>query len=68
VSPQARIFLLDDDDLVVAMMERVLRGEGYQVEGRGDPAGAVEAIRAFGPDLVLLDVKLPTCSPSSRSG
>jgi len=58
----ARIFLLDDDDLVVAMLVRVLRGEGYEVQGRTDAAGAVEAIRAFAPDLVLLDVKLPGAS------
>jgi DNA-binding NtrC family response regulator len=59
VTSPARIFLLDDDDLVVAMLVRVLRGEGYELQGRTDPGGAVEAIRAFAPDLVLLDVKLP---------
>ena len=58
----ARIFLLDDDDLVVTMLVRALRGEGHEVRGASDPAGAVEAMRAFGPDLVLLDVKLPGVS------
>jgi DNA-binding NtrC family response regulator len=59
MSPQARIFLLDDDDLVVAALSRALRDEGYQVEALTDPAGAVEAMRAFAPDLILLDLKLP---------
>ena len=59
MSAPGRIFLLDDDDLVVAMLSRALRGEGYEVQGRSDPAGAIEAIRRFAPDLVLLDVKLP---------
>jgi DNA-binding NtrC family response regulator len=58
----ARIFLLDDDDLVVAMLARALRSEGYEVQGRTEAAGAVDAIRAFAPDLVLLDVKLPGTS------
>jgi DNA-binding NtrC family response regulator len=62
MSPSARIFLLDDDDLIVAMLTRALRGEGHTVQGRSDPAGAVDAIRAFAPDLVLLDVKLPGTS------
>jgi DNA-binding NtrC family response regulator len=62
LSAPSRIFILDDDELVVAMLSRALRGEGYQVEGRCDPAGAAEAIRAFAPDLVLLDLKLPGTS------
>jgi len=59
MSARARIALLDDDDLVVAMLTRALRSEGYEVQGRTDPAGAIDAIRAFAPDLVMLDVKLP---------
>ncbi|MFT3912865.1 MAG: sigma-54 dependent transcriptional regulator [Anaeromyxobacteraceae bacterium] len=62
IGAHARIFLLDDDELVVAMLTRALRGEGYVVEGRTDPARAIEAIDAFGPDLVLLDVRLPGVS------
>jgi two-component system, NtrC family, response regulator AtoC len=62
MSPRARIFLLDDDDLVVSMLARMLKGEGYEVEARTDPAGAVDRIRAFSPDVVLLDLKLPGTS------
>ncbi|HYG66803.1 MAG TPA: response regulator, partial [Anaeromyxobacteraceae bacterium] len=64
MSPRTRprIFLLDDDDLIVALLSRTLRGEGYDVEGRTDPEGAVEAIRAFAPDLAILDLKLPGTS------
>ncbi|MFT3914990.1 MAG: sigma-54 dependent transcriptional regulator [Anaeromyxobacteraceae bacterium] len=59
MSVRARIFLLDDDELVVTMLARALRGEGYEVLARTDPAGAVEELRTFAPDLVLLDLKLP---------
>jgi len=59
VAAQARIFILDDDELVVAMLVRALRGEGYDVQSSHDPAGVIETIQAFAPDLVLLDMKLP---------
>ena len=62
MSARARIFLLDDDDLVVTMLARALKGEGYEVLARTDPAGAVDEIRAFSADLVLLDLKLPGTS------
>jgi len=59
VTAAARIFVLDDEDLVVTVLARMLQHEGYEVRGRTDPAGAVDDIRAFSPDLVLLDLKLP---------
>ena len=62
MSSRARIFLLDDDDLVVSVLARALRAEGYEVQARTDPAGFVDAVRAFAPDLVLLDLKLPGTS------
>jgi DNA-binding NtrC family response regulator len=62
MTPRTRVFLLDDDDLIVTLLARTLRGEGYEVEARTDPAGAIEAIRAFSPDVVMLDLKLPGVS------
>jgi len=62
MTSKARIFLLDDEDLVVSVLARALRAEGYEVQARTDPAGFVDAVRAFAPDLVLLDLKLPGTS------
>ncbi len=56
---QGRIFLLDDDDLIVDMLDRALRGENYEVVSETDPDGALEKIRSFSPDVVMLDIKLP---------
>jgi len=56
---RARIFLLDDEELVVTMLARSLKGEGYDVKWTTDPTGAEDAIQAFRPDVVLLDLKLP---------
>jgi DNA-binding NtrC family response regulator len=59
VKPKNRIYILDDEDLVVTMLGRALRGEGYEVLGDTSPQDAAERIRAFSPDVALLDIKLP---------
>jgi DNA-binding NtrC family response regulator len=56
---RGRVFLLDDDDLIVSMLARALKGEGYEVQAETDPNGIVDKIRPFAPDLVMLDLKLP---------
>jgi DNA-binding NtrC family response regulator len=56
---KGRVFLLDDDDLIVSMLARALKGEGYDVHPETDPNEAVDKIRAFSPDVVMLDLKLP---------
>jgi DNA-binding NtrC family response regulator len=50
---------MDDDELIVSMLARALKGEGYDVQAEIDPADAADKIRAFSPDIVLLDLKLP---------
>ncbi len=56
---KGRVFLLDDEELVVSMLARALKGDGYEVQVETDAVGAVERIQAWSPDLVLLDIKLP---------
>jgi DNA-binding NtrC family response regulator len=57
-----RIFLLDDDDLIVSMLARSLKREGYEVQAETSPEGVVEKIRSFSPQVVILDLKLPGMS------
>ena len=56
---KGKVFLLDDDDLIVSMLERALRGDGYDVRAESDPEGVLDRIRAFSPDVLLLDINLP---------
>ena len=56
---KGKVFLLDDDELIVSMLERALRGDGYEVAAESDPEDVLERIRAFSPDVVLLDINLP---------
>jgi DNA-binding NarL/FixJ family response regulator len=54
-----RIFLVDDHDIVRAGIKSVL-SDAFDVVGEAaDVDGAIEGILATGPELVVLDVKLP---------
>ncbi|PWJ26010.1 two-component system response regulator MtrA [Branchiibius hedensis] len=55
----ARVLVVDDDPSLAEMLGIVLRGEGWDVGHCPDGSGALEAFRAFKPDVVLLDVMLP---------
>lgn len=54
-----RVLLIDDDRETRLLCSSVLRKVGMQVEELADPAGAVDAVRRFRPDLVLLDLHMP---------
>ena len=54
-----RILLLDDDDLIVSMVARALKGEGHVVQAETEADGIVDKILSFAPDVVLLDIHLP---------
>ncbi len=53
-----RIFLIDDEELVVSMLARVLKKEGYETRVQTSAADAVNNIASWHPDLVLLDIHL----------
>jgi len=56
---QTRIYLIDDDELIVSMLSRVLKQEGYDVRTATSPVDVVARIKAWQPAIVLLDIRLP---------
>jgi len=54
-----RILVVEDDEDIVDVLRRTLRGEGYEVSAVGDGPGALELASSFMPDLVILDLGLP---------
>jgi len=54
-----KILIVDDEPNIVMPLEFLMRRQGYDVRVAGDGEEALEAVAAFGPDLVLLDVMLP---------
>lgn len=57
-----RVLLVDDDALVAAQYATALGAAGMEVEVLADPVRAIDHIRRFLPDLLLLDNRMPGCS------
>lgn len=58
----ARIMVIEDEDNIALALDYLLTRDGHQHSRMASGAGAVAAIRAERPDLVLLDVMLPEVS------
>ncbi|HTZ18015.1 MAG TPA: sigma-54 dependent transcriptional regulator [Dissulfurispiraceae bacterium] len=56
---KGKVFLVDDDDLIVSMLSRALKKEGYDVRTDGGTDEALSKIRSWAPDIVVLDINLP---------
>ena len=54
-----RVFLLDDDELIVSMLARSLRKAGFDAYAETDAEGWMEKMETFAPDVVLLDIRIP---------
>jgi len=55
---KGRIFLLDDDELIITMLSRALRKEGFETLIETSGKDIIEKIEAWHPDLVMLDIHL----------
>jgi two-component system phosphate regulon response regulator PhoB len=55
-----KVLVVDDDEAIRVLLTRYLEMEGFSVEQVRDGGSALAAIAAFHPDLVLLDLMLPT--------
>ena len=58
----SRILLADDSPHAQRMGELILREEGYEVVTVTDGATVLMRLRDFDPDLILVDVDMPTKS------
>jgi two-component system OmpR family response regulator len=58
-APQARILVVDDEPNIAELLSVALSFEGYHVGVASTGAEALEQVRTFRPNLVMLDVMLP---------
>ncbi len=58
MSKKGRIFLLDDDDLIISMLSRALQKDGYETHLLTSSVQAMEKICAWQPHALLLDIDL----------
>ena len=54
-----KIFLVDDDELIVSTLSRALKNEGYEVFAETNTRDIIDKIKCRSPDMVMLDVNLP---------
>ncbi len=57
--PRGRVLVVDDDPGVTSVLERGLRREGYDVASACDGERALELVRGWRPDAVVLDILMP---------
>ena len=58
-SENARVLVVDDDRSISALLERLLKHEGYSVYVAADVPSAHAAVTSYSPDVIVLDVVLP---------
>ena len=56
----ARVLIIEDDDTVAEVVGRYLAREGYEVEIESDGAAGLDRALSDPPDLVVLDLMLPS--------
>ncbi len=56
----SRILIIDDDEMFLKAVSDILQGEGYEITSTADGPHGIELYRNQRPDLVLLDIGLPT--------
>ena len=56
---QRRILVVDDNPDTAGGLARLLALEGHDTQVVHDGLAALDAIRLFGPDLVLMDIGMP---------
>lgn len=55
----ARILVIDDEPKIVSLVSRVLREEGFAVDGALDGVHALHLLRARAYELIILDLRMP---------
>ena len=55
-----KILMVEDNEMNVNMLSRRLQKKGYQVATAGDGTQGYSLARSESPDLILMDISLPT--------
>ncbi len=55
----ARVAVVDDDRMVREMLELGLSREGYNVQSACDGVAAIDLVRRFDPEVIVLDIMMP---------
>lgn len=56
---KGKVFLLDDEELIVTVLSKALKKEGYEIYAATETSGIIDKIKSFNPDLLLMDITMP---------
>lgn len=56
----AKILVIEDDEMLLALLQNILGGAGHEIVTTADGPSGIELYKRHHPDLVLLDLGLPS--------
>lgn len=56
----SNVLLVEDDPFIIRLYQKVLTHEGYTVELADNGLAALELLPIFKPEIILLDIMMPT--------
>lgn len=59
MSTVPKILMVDDDLDLSSIMSMKLQAEGFDIKTVNDPEVALETVKTYRPDLLLLDINMP---------
>ncbi|MFC1590207.1 response regulator, partial [Candidatus Omnitrophota bacterium] len=54
-----KIYIVDDDKDIIESLSIVLKSKGYQISSQVNEEGLIKNVKAFEPDLIIMDVIFP---------
>ena len=54
-----KILLIEDDNLIISILDFLLKKEGYEIHIAKDGNEGIEKVKTIIPDLIITDIMLP---------
>jgi two-component system, OmpR family, response regulator len=67
-TPEARLLVVEDEPNILELLSASLRLAGFEVATATGGLEALQAVQRHRPDLIVLDVMLPTWTASTWPG
>ena len=61
------VLIVEDNELNMKLFRDLLEAHGYQTSGTSNGFEALDLVRKFRPDLILMDIQLPQVSGLGQS-